>query len=123
VTEGARHGDAVCVEMLVGAAERLGDVLATVVNFYNPSLIVLGGRIAEADERFLTSVRQVVYSRAMPLNTRNLLIAKTTVGEDVAAIGAVHMVLDELFSQPILARWLAFGSPAGQQGLTQASGA
>ena len=122
VTEGARHGDAVCVEMLVTAAQRLGDVLATVVNFYNPSLIVIGGRVAEADERFLTSVRQVIYSRAMPLNTRNLVIVKTTVGEDVAAIGAVHMVLDELFSQSILAQWLPFGSPTGRQGLSQASG-
>lgn len=120
VIDGARHGDAGCVEMLVAAAQRLGDVLATVVNFYNPSLIVIGGRIAEADERFLTSVRQVVYSRAMPLNTRNLVIAKTTVGEDVAAIGAVHLVLDQLFSETSLARWLPFGSPAGHQELSRA---
>ena len=49
-------------------------MLATLVNFYNPSLIIIGGGVAEAGDLLLAAIRQVVYRKSLPLATRNLPI-------------------------------------------------
>src|SRR5437588_12558688 len=38
------HGDALVVEIVTEAADYLGYGLASVMNFYNPECIILGGR-------------------------------------------------------------------------------
>jgi glucokinase-like ROK family protein len=112
VTEGASHGDPACVELVVSAGYLVGGVLATVVNFYNPSLLVIGGSVAEAGDRLLATIRQIIYSRSLPLATRELRIVRCLLGPDVGTIGAAFMVIDELFAPATLAQWIAVGTPA-----------
>ncbi|MCW2677852.1 MAG: hypothetical protein JWR70_2892 [Modestobacter sp.] len=109
----AQHGDAVSVELLNRSGKLVGETLATLVNFFNPSLILLGGGLALAGDLLLASVRETVYRRSLPLATRDLRIVRSTLAPDPALSGAAHMVLDELFSRHRLGRWLPAGSPAG----------
>jgi glucokinase-like ROK family protein len=109
----AQHGDAVSVELLNRSGKLVGETLATLVNFFNPSLILLGGGLALAGDLLLASVRETVYRRSLPLATRDLRILRSTLTPDPALPGAAHMVLDELFSRHRLGRWLPAGSPAG----------
>ena len=97
VIDGAAHGDGACMTLLMTAARHIGDVLATIVNIYNPSLVVLGGAVTSAGDSFLATIRQQVYSRSSPLATRDLRVVRSTLGQLGAAIGTAHMVLDELF--------------------------
>ncbi|MCU1607205.1 MAG: sugar kinase [Modestobacter sp.] len=110
----AQHGDAVSVELLNRSGRLVGETLATLVNFFNPSLILLGGGLALAGDLLLASVRETVYRRSLPLATRDLRIVRSTLTPDPALPGAAHMVLDELFSRHRLGRWLPAGSPAGR---------
>ena len=48
VARAASFGDPVAVAMLGAAGRRVGSMLASVVNFFNPSLIVIGGGVANA---------------------------------------------------------------------------
>lgn len=123
VAEGANHGDPFCVELLVRAGHFVGGVLATLVNFYNPSLIVLGGGVTGAGDLLLASIRQSVYRRSLPLATRHLRIVCSTLGQDAGAIGAASLVIDELFSRLRLGLWLGDGSPRGRIDLSDASAA
>ncbi|HEV7727973.1 MAG TPA: ROK family protein [Modestobacter sp.] len=113
VAVAAQHGDAVSVELLSRSGRLVGETLATLVNFFNPSLILLGGGVASAGDLLLASVRETVYRRSLPLATRELRITRSTLTPDPALPGAAHMVLDELFSRHRLGRWLPAGSPAG----------
>ena len=36
-------------------------MLASVVNFFNPSLIVIGGGVAQSGDQLLASIRETVY--------------------------------------------------------------
>ena len=47
-------------------------MLATVVNFFNPSLIVIGGGVAQSGDQLLAAIRETVYRRSLPLATRKL---------------------------------------------------
>ena len=118
VTEAAQHGDPVAVEMLSRAGARIGKTLATLVNLYNPSLIVVGGGVANAGELFFAAIRNATYGRSLPLATRDLRIARSPVGDEAGLRGAAFMVVDELFSRHLLPLWIQPGSPVGQPRLT-----
>ena len=53
VTLGAAHGDATSVELLANAGRFVGQVVATMVNVFNPSLVVIGGGVAGAGDGLL----------------------------------------------------------------------
>ncbi|HEV7898535.1 MAG TPA: ROK family protein [Planosporangium sp.] len=114
ISTAARHGDQVSVGLLARSGRLIGDMLATVVNFYNPSLIVIGGQVANAGDVLLASIRQVVYRRSLPLATRDLRIVHSALGDRAGLMGAAYMVIDELFSREHLPLWIDEGSPNGR---------
>jgi predicted NBD/HSP70 family sugar kinase len=59
----AAAGDPAARSLLTESGRRVGQMLATLVNFYNPSLIVIGGGVADAGESYLDTIRQVVFAR------------------------------------------------------------
>ncbi|MCX5240394.1 ROK family protein [Streptomyces prunicolor] len=118
VVDAAAHGDPYAVELLVRSGQFIGRTLATLVNFYNPSLVVIGGSVAEAGDLFLAAIRQTVYRRSLPLATRDLRIVRSSLGERAGLHGAAFVVIDELFSPDRLAEWINHGAPAGLPGLT-----
>lgn len=113
VARAASFGDAVAMELLQAAGRRVGLMLASVVNFFNPSLVVIGGGVAQSGDVLLASIREVVYGRGLPLATRDLLIQRSSLGSLAGVIGASAMVGDQLFSRESLARWVEAGEPSG----------
>jgi glucokinase-like ROK family protein len=122
VTAAAGAGDHHAVQLLVNAGRRIGAMLATMVNFYNPSTILLGGKIAGAGDLFLATIRETIYRRSLPLSTRELRIEKARLGEEGGLVGAAYMVLDELFSVRHFGKWLHAGSPSGITGMHGTTG-
>ncbi|MDA8317015.1 MAG: ROK family protein [Actinomycetota bacterium] len=113
VADAASHGDPVAIALIEEAGRRIGLMLATVVNFFNPSLVVIGGGVAQSGDRLLAAIRGTVYRRSLPLATRELLIQRSSLGGLAGVAGASSMVVDQLFSRGSLARWAHAGSPSG----------
>jgi glucokinase-like ROK family protein len=113
VARAASFGDPVAVAMLQDTGRRVGSMLASVVNFFNPSLIVIGGGVANSPDLLLASIRETVYRRSLPLATRELLIQRSSLGGLAGVIGASAMVVDQLFSRDALAAWIGEGDPSG----------
>ena len=113
VGRAASYGDPVAVALLQAAGHRVGSMLASVVNFFNPSLIVLGGGVANSPDQLLAAIRETVYRRSLPLATRDLLIQRSSLGGLAGVIGASSMVVDQLVSRDAIGRWIAAGDPAG----------
>jgi glucokinase-like ROK family protein len=120
VARAASFGDPIAVALLQEAGRRVGSMLASVVNFFNPSLIVIGGGVANSPELFIASIRETVYRRSLPLATRDLRIAHSSLGGLAGVIGASAMVVDQLFSRESIGRWLEAGYPSGAPDLTLA---
>jgi glucokinase-like ROK family protein len=111
VARAASFGDAYAVSMLQSAGHRVGLMLASVVNFFNPSLIVVGGGVAQSGDQLLAAIRETVYRRSLPLATRDLVVQRSSLGALAGVVGASAMVLEQLFSRDFLARWLAEPGP------------
>ena len=80
-------------------------MLASVVNFFNPSLIVIGGGVANSPDQLLAAIRETVYRRSL-LATRDLLIQRSSLGGLAGVIGASSMVVDQLFARDAIGRWI-----------------
>ncbi|NUS15112.1 MAG: ROK family transcriptional regulator [Streptomyces sp.] len=93
------------------AAQRLGDVIASLVSFYNPDTIVLGGSIASLHDDLLADIRAAVYRRALPLATRTVAIETTLLGRRAGIEGARRLAVQHLLSPEGIAHMLD-GTPA-----------
>lgn len=91
-----RSGNPDAARLVREAGRKLGDMLATAVNLLNPAVIVLGGTIAQAHEQLLAGVREVIYQRSLPLATRHLRIARSTLDDRAGICGAAVMVIEQL---------------------------
>lgn len=80
------------------AGREVGEVLATVVNMLNPSIIVIGGSVASAGEHLLAGVREVVYRRSIPLATQHLGIVQSQAGARAGVLGAAIMVTQHVLT-------------------------
>jgi glucokinase len=94
VVAATRAGDLAAIQAVRQAGRDIGEVLTTCVSVLNPSVIAIGGSLALAGEHLLAGVREVVYSRSMPLATENLTIAQSRAGNDAGIIGASVMAID-----------------------------
>jgi glucokinase-like ROK family protein len=109
VARAASFGDPRAVNLLQAAGHRVGLMLASVVNFFNPSLIVVGGGVAQSGDVLLAAIRETVYRRSLPLATRDLVVQRSSLGALAGVVGASTMVLDQLFNRDALERWIRAG--------------
>lgn len=113
VIDGAKSGDKWCVDAINNVGNQVGRILAMLVNFYNPSLIVIGGGVSDAGDQLLASIRETVFRRSLPLATRDLVIRLGVIDESVGLKGAAEMVISELFAPNFLKQWINSGLPTG----------
>jgi glucokinase-like ROK family protein len=118
VTAAAGTGDPASLALLTRSGRLVGRVLATLVNFYNPSLIVLGGQVSSGGDIFLGELRRTVYSRSTALSARDLRIKTSPLGDRAGLLGAAFLAADQLFSPECLGHWISAGSPAGRPDLS-----
>jgi predicted NBD/HSP70 family sugar kinase len=98
VVELVRAGNPVATRLVRESGRHLGEVLASAVNFFNPSVIVIGGDLGGVHEQLLAGVREVTFRRSLPLATGNLRTVPSELGDRAGAIGAAIMVIEHVLS-------------------------
>ncbi len=93
-----RSGDLTAIQAVRQAGKDIGEVLNMCVSIINPSVIVVGGSMAEVAEHLIAGIREVVYARSQPLATQNLTIAPSRMGHGAAILGASLMAADYVLS-------------------------
>lgn len=104
VVELAQAGNAHAVRGVRVASRRIGEVVAALVNFYNPATIVIGGVLSELRDDLLAGIRGVVYHSALPLATRRLKIETTALGRRAGVLGASVLAAQHAMSPAGLAQ-------------------
>lgn len=99
VAEAASEGDVTCIRLIRDGGRRLGGVLAGLVSFANPSMIVIGGGLAHLGHILLAEIRSVVYRRSLPLATGNLPVVLSELGPRAGVTGAAVLASDLAFEQ------------------------
>ncbi len=97
VNTACREGDEAALEIIRASGQMIGDVLAGLVNFFNPSHIFIGGGIANFGNHLLIAIKRAVLRRSLPLATTNLTISFSRIGPDAGIVGAIMLALEYLF--------------------------
>ena len=85
----ALAGDAAAHDVLVDVGRRLGSAMGSLVNVFNPELIVIGGGFgAAAGELVLEPARAVVAREALPPARDLVRIVLAELGSDAGLVGA-----------------------------------
>lgn len=92
------RADPTALALVREGAGLIGEVVATLVHFYNPARVTLGGSLTAASDELLAGVRSVVYQRALPLATRNLVLANSVLGEYAGLAGAVVLGIERVLA-------------------------
>ncbi|TFC02454.1 ROK family protein [Cryobacterium adonitolivorans] len=98
VVDLVKRGNLEAIQAVRQAGRDLGEVLTACVSLINPSVIVIGGSMAQAGEHLIAGVREVVYTRSMPLATQHLQITQSGAGPDAAVIGASMLAIHHALS-------------------------
>jgi glucokinase len=85
----AGKGDAVALEILESTGERLGEVLAILIDLLNPDRIVIGGLAMRLGDLLLASARRVIQREALALPARTCQVIPTTLGERIGDVAAL----------------------------------
>jgi predicted NBD/HSP70 family sugar kinase len=93
-----RAGNPQAVTLVRQAGRLVGEVLAGAVNFFNPSVIVIGGDLAHAHEQFFAGVREVVYRRSTALATQHLQLARSRLDDRAGVVGCAVTVVEQILS-------------------------
>jgi glucokinase len=91
VYERGIEGDELALEVFRRMGIYLGVGLASLINIFNPELIVIGGGVADGWDLFISHVREQVTQRAFPLPARRAEIVRAECGDDAGLLGAAHI--------------------------------
>jgi len=111
VASAANMGDQFCIELLTRSGRLVGETIAALVNAANPSMVVIGGGVAQAGEILLRAIREAIYRRSRSLATQDLQIIRAELGRTAGLVGAGVAVADELFAPAYLPTWVGHGTP------------
>ena len=99
IIQAAQAGDQFARELIEHGALQLGIRIASIVNYLNPEVVVIGGGIEKAGSLLLEAVWRAVrrYAYEEPASLVDVLPAK--LGENAVSLGAACWVIREIFIQ------------------------
>ena len=90
----ANEGEQRAVEILDGIGRHLGSGIGTLVNIFNPELVVIGGGFAAAGDFVLEPARQVMRREALAHAGDRIPIVRAELGTAAGLIGAGLVAFD-----------------------------
>ena len=101
VVEAAAKGDLFAIGILSKVGIELGKGIAFLIQLLNPEMIILGGRLAKANQYLITPIQQSLYRFTMPELREKTQIVLSQLGQDANIIGSVAMVFEKVLETKI----------------------
>jgi glucokinase len=92
----ANEGEARAIEILRGIGRPLGAGIGSLVNIFNPELVVIGGGFAAAGDFILDPAREVVAREGLAGAGKRVRIVRAELGTAAGLIGAALVAFDAL---------------------------
>jgi len=89
----ARQGDAVALQVLESTGERLGEVLAILVDLLNPDRIVIGGLAMRLGDLLLEPARRVMRREALDLPAQTCQVLPAALDERIGDVAALCIAM------------------------------
>jgi glucokinase len=92
----ANEGDPQAAEILTGIGRRLGSAFGSLVNIFNPEVIVVGGGFAAAGDWLLEPAHEVMLREALPPGRDLVRVVRAELGTAAGLVGAALVGFEAL---------------------------
>ena len=113
VTELAHDGDETAIGVLRTIGSNLGVAIASLVNIFNPEVVVIGGGVIAAGELVLQPARDEVAARALPPSKDEVRIVAAQFGVEAGMVGAAALAFDGIAGPRVSGRLVVCPTPIG----------
>jgi glucokinase len=103
VASAARNGDPLALAVWDETVAALSCGLTSIVNLFEPELVVVGGGVSRTGEQLLGPVRERVRADTVRPPGHEVAIVGSELGERVGVVGAASIAFDRIESGPMLA--------------------
>ncbi len=94
VAAGARNGDSIAAAVWDATVAALASGMTSIVNVFEPDVVVVGGGVSHSGEQLLGPVRERVRADAMGGAGELVRIVESALGERVGVVGAAAIAYD-----------------------------
>jgi glucokinase-like ROK family protein len=94
VAAAAQKGDLVAQQIITDAGVHLGIAIASLVNLFNPSMVVIGGGVSQSGDLLLEPIRKTVMERSLYSAAKVVRITSAVLGRRAPSIGAVVQAIN-----------------------------
>ncbi len=91
VSEAAKRGDSLGVEIFQEAGKFLGIGIANLINIFHPEKVILGGGMIQVRELFFSTLLEMVKKNVIPAILKKVEIVPANLGEKGVALGAMSL--------------------------------
>jgi glucokinase len=95
IYDAAVKGDAVAIETYVETGHYIGLGLASIINIFNPEIIVVGGGIAQAGPLLFNPIVRATQANAIATLYRTCRIVVSSLGDNAGIMGAAALAIRE----------------------------
>jgi glucokinase-like ROK family protein len=99
VISAARRGDLFAQQIMIEAGNHLGTAVSSLVNLFNPGMVVIGGGVAQIGDLLIEPIRRAVHQRSLRVASRAVRIAVSLLGRRSSAMGAVVQAISVALHQ------------------------
>ena len=96
VTQAYTDGDPLAHRLVEETAQYLATGLVSIINAFNPCLLILGGGVILGLPEYAIIVERIVRKNAMPTAVEGLRIVIAALGDKAGVIGAASLARDKI---------------------------
>ncbi|WP_188505009.1 ROK family transcriptional regulator [Parapedobacter pyrenivorans] len=98
IIEAANSDDTLAIEIITEAGEKIGKGMATLVNLFNPELIILGGSLAATGDYIRLPIKNSLNKYSLSLVNNDTQLTISQLGDKAGITGACLLVRDRLLA-------------------------
>ncbi|SFE35981.1 Sugar kinase of the NBD/HSP70 family, may contain an N-terminal HTH domain [Thermophagus xiamenensis] len=97
VVSAALKGDQFSINLLSEIGEQLGKGISILIQLFNPGMVVLTGKMAEAGQYLTIPIQQAINTYSMHRISESMKIKHSNMGKQVGLNGALAVVMEDIF--------------------------
>ena len=97
IIEAAKQGDLLAIDLLSAIGEYLGKGLATLIHLFNPEAIILGRKLAGANQFIIDPIQQTLNKYTIYNMKKDTLIVTSQLQDNAAVMGAMALAMNHVF--------------------------
>lgn len=99
VAAAAQRGDLVAQQIVTEAGMYLGIAIASLVNLFNPAMVIIGGGVSQLGDLLLEPIRKTVSERSLQSAAKAVRITSAVLGQRASSMGAVVQAINLSLNQ------------------------